>query len=113
MLEGNVPEKKKIDFNYEIWALGYDANQEATDQTVFLGTAMTPEEAIAHAKKFYDLECIFGDMVSEELYEGEYMEVRVEKCFDNEEDDEVSCEDLIYCVRLYQDGTSEVVKNGL
>jgi hypothetical protein len=98
-------------FEYEIWALGYDANQEATDQTVFLGMAITPEEAVSHAKKFYDLECIFGDMVSEELYEGEFMEVRVEKCYDNEEDDEVSCEDTVYVVRLYQDGTSEVIKD--
>lgn len=102
----------KKNFEYEIWALGYNANQEAIDQAVFLGTAITPEEAVAHAKKFYDLECIFGkDMVSEALYEGEFMEVRVEKCYDNEEDDEVSCEDTIYVVRLYQDGTSEIIKD--
>ena len=97
-------------FEYEIWALGYNADQEATDQTVFLGIAMTAEEAVNHAKKFYDLECIFGKgMVSEELYEGEFMEVRVEKCIENE--DEVSCEEAIYIVRLYQDGTSEVIKD--
>jgi hypothetical protein len=50
-------------------------------------------------------------MVSDALYEGEFMEVRVEKCYDNEEDDEVSCEDTIYVVRLYQDGTSEIIED--
>jgi hypothetical protein len=104
----NIMEKN---FNYEIWALGYNADQEATDQAVFLGMAISPEEAVEHAKKFYDLECIFGKMVSEELYEGEFMEVRVEKCYDNEEDDEVSCDEVVYVVRLYQDGTSEVVQD--
>jgi hypothetical protein len=105
----NIMEKN---FNYEIWALGYNADQEATDQTRFLGMLPTAEEAVNHAKKFYDLECIFGkDMVSEELYEGEFMEVRVEKCYDNEEDDEVSCDEVVYAVRLYQDGTSEVVQD--
>ena len=102
----------KKNFEYEIWALGYSADQEATDQAVFLGTAITPEEAVSHAKKFYDLECIFGKgMVSDALYDGEFMEVRVEKCYDNEEDDEVSCEDIIYCVRLYPDGTSEIIED--
>lgn len=99
-------------FDYEIWALGYNANQEATDMTVFLGMATTPEEAVEHAKKFYDLECIFGKgMVSEELEEGDYMEVRVEKCYDNDEDDEVTCDDVIYCARLNQDGSREEVTN--
>ena len=99
-------------YNYEIWALSYDANQEATDLSKFLGLLPTAEEAVNHAKKFYDLECIFGkDRVSEALYEGEFMEVRVEKCYDNEEDDEVSCEDTVYVVRLYQDGTSEIIKD--
>lgn len=98
-------------FDYEIWALGYNADETANDQSVFLGMATSPEEAVEHAKKFYDLECIFGkDMVSEELYEGEFMEVRVEKCYDNE-DDEVSCDEVVYAVRLYQDGTSEVVQD--
>jgi hypothetical protein len=97
-------------YNYEIWALGYDANQEATDQTRFLGMLPTAEEAVNHAKKFYDLECIFGkDMVSEELYEGEFMEVRVEKCYEDE--DEIICEEPVYVVRLYQDGTSEIIKD--
>lgn len=100
----------ETNFNYEIWAIGYNEKQEAIDTAVFLGMLSTAKEAVNHAKKFYDLECIFGkDMVAEELYEGEYMEVRVEKCYEDE--DEVTCEDTVYVVRLYQDGTSEVVQD--
>jgi hypothetical protein len=89
-------------YNYEIWALSYNADQEATDISKFLGMLPTAVEAVNHAKKFYDLECIFGKgMVSEELYEGEYMEVRVEKCYEDE--DEIVCEEPVYTVRLYQD----------
>lgn len=97
-------------YNYEIWALSYNANQEATDIAKFLGMFPMAEDAVNHAKKFYDLECIFGiGMVSEELYEGEYMEVRVEKCYEDE--DEITCEESVYVVKLYQDGTSEVVQD--
>jgi hypothetical protein len=97
-------------YNYEIWALSYNADQEATDISKFLGMLPTAVEAVNHAKKFYDLECIFGKgMVSEELYEGEYMEVRVEKCYEDE--DEIVCEEPVYTVRLYQDGTSEDVQD--
>lgn len=92
-------------FEYEIWATVLDANKEDTGMISFLGMAMTAEEAVNHAKKFYDLECIFGDMVSEELYEEESVEVRVDKHLDNDEYENV------YAVRLYQDGTSEIVQD--
>ena len=76
------------ELNYEIWAVGYDGtNNEVVDLAVFLGMATTSEEAIAHAKKFYDLGCIFGDKVSEELYEGEYVKVTIDKRIEVEGDE--------------------------
>jgi hypothetical protein len=41
------------DINYQLWALGYDADGEPTDNEVFLGEG-DPEVLREHAKKFKD-----------------------------------------------------------
>ena len=39
------------EINYEVWALGYDANDEITDAELCMFTSTDPEEAIEYAKK--------------------------------------------------------------
>lgn len=86
---------------YEIWALGYDSEGEATDFDMNLGECKDPQDAIEHARKFKDATYILS---ADELYdlreEGtDYLELRVEACFeDTDEDGEffTECEDVIY-----------------
>lgn len=87
---------------YEVWGLGYNSEGFAIDADVLLGSGFsTPEPAIEHAKKFYDLECVFGKgKVSEALNEGDYMVIRVEQCLVNKT--ETICEEVIYENTLYQ-----------
>jgi hypothetical protein len=92
---------KNTEVSYEVWALGYDAEGEATDVTIFLGEFDNPEDAIEHAKKFYDVECITGKedhpdynpIVDFYPEEGDYLEVHVETV--------VECEDP-------EDGTENI-----
>lgn len=88
-------------YTYEVWVLGYDVNDEPTDIEVYLGAFKTAGEAVAHAKKFYDLGCAHGlGKVVENLDEGDYLQVRVEQCVDNEEDG-TECIDVLIDV-LYE-----------
>jgi hypothetical protein len=86
---------------YEIWALGYDKDGEATDFDMNLGEFSDPQDAIEHARKFKDATYILS---ADELYdlreEGtDYLELRVEACFEDEDEDGeffTECEDVIY-----------------
>lgn len=86
---------------YEIWALGYDSESEATDFDMNLGEFTDPQDAIEHARKFKDATYILS---ADELYylreEGtDYLELRVEACFEDEDEDGeffTECEDVIY-----------------
>lgn len=87
-------------YTYEVWALGYDADDEPNDIEVYLGEFKTEREAVAHAEKFYDLECVYGKgKVDENLDEGDYLQVRVEQCVDNGEDG-TECIDVLYEAEL-------------
>ncbi len=95
---------------YVVCALGYNADDEPTDTEIFLGEFNNPQEAIAHAETFYDLECISGkpdhpDFEDLYLEEGEYLELRVEQCIEVEEEDEdpyTECVDVLWENALYQ-----------
>lgn len=88
-------------YKYVVCALGYDADNEPTDIEVFLGEFETMREAVAHAEKFYDLECIYGiGKVDENLDEGDYLQIRVEQCVDNGEDG-IECIDVLYEAELH------------
>jgi hypothetical protein len=86
---------------YEIWALGYDKDEEATDFDMDLGEFSDPQDAIEHARKFKDATYVLS---ADELYdlreEGtDYLELRVEACFEDEDEDGeffTECEDVIY-----------------
>lgn len=45
----DIPEDAEVD--YEVWALGYDENDEPTDDEVLVGEFTDPDEAIKLAKK--------------------------------------------------------------
>ena len=103
-----------MDYIYEVWALGYDADDEATDTEIYLGEFGTSEKAIEHAKKFYDIECFTGKPDHpdyEDLYleEGEYLVVKVEKCVEFEPEDDLDpeegyteCVEILYEKTIYQ-----------
>lgn len=42
------------EITYQLWALGYDAEGEPTDNDIFLGEGKDPKVLIEHAKKFKD-----------------------------------------------------------
>ena len=111
MINNHENNEKNI---YEVWALGYDKEGQPTDIELFLGTFDNPSEAIEHAKKFYDLECITGkpdhpDFEDLCLEDGAYLEVRVEKCIEHGEPEEefdpeegwTECFDILYEATLY------------
>lgn len=96
-------------YTYEVWALGYTAEDECTDTEIFLGKFETPTEAIEHAKNFYDLECFTGkpdhpDFEDLYLEEGEYLEVQVQKVTECEDpEDGTECVDVLWQNTIYQE----------
>lgn len=86
---------------YEIWALGYDKDGEATDFDLDLGEFKDPQDAIEHARKFKDATYVLSaDTMYYLREEGtDYLELRVEACFEDEDEDGelfTECEDVIY-----------------
>lgn len=98
-----------MDYTYEVWALGYDADGECTDTEIYLGEFNTPEEATEHAKKFYDIECFTGKSDHpdfEDLYleEGEYLVVQVQQVVECEDpEDGTECVDVLWQNTIYQE----------
>ena len=73
--EGLAP----IDVRYEVWALGYDANDFCTDVELLLGTYDNREEAIKRAESFNnldDLKKASSDDLG--LVEGDHVDIIVE-----------------------------------
>lgn len=69
--------KKKV--RYEVWALGYDAEQLCTDVEEFLGSFTDKNAAIEHAKKFKDISYVYDQATIDGYLEpGDYMEIVVE-----------------------------------
>ena len=68
-----------IDVRYEVWALGYDANDFCTDVELLLGTYDDREEAIEKVKSFNSLDDVKKASSDDlGLVEGDYVNILVE-----------------------------------
>ena len=78
-LEEDMEDADQRDVRYEVWALGYDANDFCTDVELLLGTYDNKEEAIEKAKSFNSLDDV-KKATSDDLglAEGDYVNILVE-----------------------------------
>lgn len=82
---------------YEVWALGYDKNDIATDAEEFLGQFPDLNSAITHADRFKDVTYIYdADAIYDAIGNDGYLSVRVELVNNNNE-----CEDILYENNIY------------
>ena len=84
-LEEDMEDNDPIDVRYEVWALGYDANDFCTDVELLLGTYDNKEEAIEKAKSFNsfdDVKKVTSDDF--ELVDGDYVNIVVETIRNND-----------------------------
>ena len=78
-LEEDMEDTDQRDVRYEVWALGYDANDFCTDIELLLGTYDNKEEAIEKAKSFGHLDDVKKVMPDGlELVDGAYVYIIVE-----------------------------------
>ena len=78
-LEEDMEDTDPIDVRYEVWALGYDANDFCTDVELLLGTYDDREEAIEKVKSFNSLDDVKKATSDDlELDEGDYVNIVVE-----------------------------------
>ena len=78
-LEEDMEDTDPIDVRYEVWALGYDANDFCTDVELLLGTYDDREEAIEKVKSFNSLDDVKKAMSDDSVLVGsDYVEVVVE-----------------------------------
>ena len=86
-LEDDIEEEDidPIDVRYEVWALGYDANDFCTDVELLLGTYDDREEAIEKVKSFNSLDDVKKATSDDlELDEGDYVNIVVETIKNND-----------------------------
>lgn len=78
-LEEDMEDTDQRDVRYEVWALGYDANDFCTDVELLLGTYDDREEAIEKVKSFSSLDDV-KKATSDDLglVDGDYLNVVVE-----------------------------------
>ena len=78
-LEEDMEDADPIDVRYEVWALGYDANDSCTDVELLLGTYDDKEEAIEKVKSFNSLDDV-KKATSDDLglVDGDYVNIVVE-----------------------------------
>lgn len=78
-LEEDMEDTDPIDVRYEVWALGYDANDFCTDVELLLGTYDNKEEAIEKVKSFNSLDDVKKVTSDDlELVDGDYVNIVVE-----------------------------------
>ena len=78
-LEEDMEDTDLMDVRYEVWALGYDANDFCTDVELLLGTYDDKEEAIEKVKSFNSLDDVKKAMSDDSvLVDSDYVEVVVE-----------------------------------
>lgn len=78
-LEEDMEDTDQTDVRYEVWALGYDANDFCTDVELLLGTYDDKEEAIEKVKSFNSLDDVKKVMPDDlELVDGDYVNIVVE-----------------------------------
>ena len=84
-LEEDMEDTDPIDVRYEVWALGYDAEDFCTDVELLLGTYDNKEEAIEKAKNFNSLDDV-KKATSDDLglAEGDYVSILVETIRNND-----------------------------
>ena len=84
-LEEDMEDTDPRDVRYEVWALGYDANDFCTDVELLLGTYDDREEAIEKAKSFNSLDDI-KKATSDDLglADGDYIDIVVETIKNND-----------------------------
>ena len=84
-LEEDMEGTNLIDVRYEVWALGYDAEDFCTDIELLLGTYDNKEEAIEKAKSFNSLDDIKKDTSDDlGLADGDYVDIVVETIKNND-----------------------------
>ena len=84
-LEEDMEDTDPIDVRYEVWALGYDAEDFCTDVELLLGTYDNKEEAIEKAKSFNSLDDVKKATSDDlELDEGDYVNIVVETIKNND-----------------------------
>ena len=78
-LEEDMEDTDPVDVRYEVWALGYDANDFCTDVELLLGTYDNKEEAIEKVKSFNSLDDV-KKATSDDLglVDGDYVNIVVE-----------------------------------
>ena len=78
-LEEDMEDTDLMDVRYEVWALGYDANNFCTDVELLLGTYDDREEAIEKVKSFNSLDDVKKASSDDlGLVEGDYVNIVVE-----------------------------------
>ena len=86
-LEEDMEDTDSIDVRYEVWALGYDANDFCTDLELLLGTYDNKEEAIKKARSFEHLDDVKKVTSDDfELVDGDYVNIVVETIKNNDPD---------------------------
>ena len=84
-LEEDMEDTDPIDVRYEVWSLGYDANDFCTDLELLLGTYDDREEAIEKVKSFNSLDDVKKATSDDlELDEGDYVNIVVETIKNND-----------------------------
>ena len=84
-LEEDMEDTDPRDVRYEVWALGYDANDFCTDVERLLGTYDDREEAIEKVKSFNSLDDVKKATSDDlELDEGDYVNIVVETIKNND-----------------------------
>lgn len=86
-LEEDMEDTDPVDVRYEVWALGYDANDFCTDVELLLGTYDDREEAIEKVKSFNSLDDV-KKATSDDLglVDGDYVNIVVETIRNNDPD---------------------------
>ena len=83
--EEDMEDTDQRDVRYEVWALGYDANDFCTDVELLLGTYDDREEAIEKVKSFNSLDDVKKATSDDlELDEGDYVNIVVETIKNND-----------------------------
>ena len=84
-LEEDMEDTDPTDVRYEVWALGYDANDSCTDLELLLGIYDNKEEAIEKVKSFNSLDDVKKATSDDlELDEGDYVNIVVETIKNND-----------------------------
>lgn len=90
-----IPDDAEVD--YEVWAIGYNNNNEATDAELLLKTFKDPDEAVAYAKTVELADVVYldtsGSLPSNDVV---YINIEVETVIDAEDDGTMNVGTIYY-----------------